>query len=79
MWWAHLDSNQGPTDYESARDVRNLLSFTGTLLFLVSTESAEMRGFRAQCHFLDSGRIAERSLSAMVPKPDEFSLSWDFA
>jgi hypothetical protein len=32
-WWAHLDSNQGPTDYESARDVRGYWSFAEHLCF----------------------------------------------
>ena len=33
QWWAHLDSNQGPTDYESARDVRGYWSFAEHLCF----------------------------------------------
>ena len=30
-WWAHLDSNQGPTDYESACGLRGYWSFSKSL------------------------------------------------
>ena len=44
-WWAHLDSNQGPTDYEGKTSRRHFKVFLEMAPNLLSRVSTSVQGF----------------------------------
>jgi hypothetical protein len=44
-WWAHLDSNQGPTDYEGKTSWRHFKVFLEMAPNLLSRDSTSVQGF----------------------------------